>query len=625
MLYKLNGEETFKSQNITLMKIDNKDIEPEIFFKVISWEKQYKKTTSEVSNAIIKQNSQLIRNAAREVVKMPLYRKVEVVLLSCVVGPKGKVAMFVPRLIKTPECDELNFLPYFDSLKDLRKFEERLPEFKQVYRKITLKPYLMKTQRKELDSNAFTEFLMRKYLDEYGLDTERIKTLAAIIDKEPSSIEDYLKLLKERIESHKKNNASEIGIIGKYNKGLFCNICYVYACNVHTSRVGGKEVKSSLDLENYEWPRVNIFLGKRSAEAKSFLKNRLLVSHRSKKSAKNFKCVNEEYCYRNKITNTNTLTEAQLHLLLELLKLNVPNPCFLAYLINDSNKCNAINEYLNENAYLLRDRNYANIKTIKEEVKPLYTTQYFYHKTPGGSEYIPCGHKTMCNSTETCSCAKSRGHCEKFCICKDYCPRLFIGCNCIEGSECNRRSCKCFVNNRECDPDLCVCCSKLTLEDMKKDNKQCSNMDITLNRKKRIVVGTSTICNGYGMYAAEDIGKDEFICEYLGELIGSEEGKRRTLMNSVMGMTYLFDFTENKLVDALTVGSKMRYANHASHGMENSFAKIIYVNGISRIGLFALKQIKKGSEIFFDYRLRNEMDWQKKYDLTRRLSEKSIE
>jgi len=42
--------------------------------------------------------------------------------------------------------------------------------------------------------------------------------------------------------------------------------------------------------------------------------------------------------------------------------------------------------------------------------------------------------------------------------------------------------------------------------------------------------------------------------------------------------------------------------NHSSYGYENCYAKQFFSRGLYKIGLFATRNIKKGEELFFDYK-----------------------
>eukprot|EP00967_Tisochrysis_lutea_P078999 scaffold107884_cov29-Tisochrysis_lutea.AAC.2 len=67
-----------------------------------------------------------------------------------------------------------------------------------------------------------------------------------------------------------------------------------------------------------------------------------------------------------------------------------------------------------------------------------------------------CSHSGPCDSSNpACTCIHSANFCEVFCSCGPLCRNRWTGCKCRK--ECRTAVCPCWVANRECDPDICVC------------------------------------------------------------------------------------------------------------------------------------------------------------------------
>lgn len=133
----------------------------------------------------------------------------------------------------------------------------------------------------------------------------------------------------------------------------------------------------------------------------------------------------------------------------------------------------------------------------------------------------------------------------------------------------------------------------------------CKNRAMQLNQEKKTIVCESKIA-GYGLFAGEDIPKDSFVIEYVGELVSHAEAERRGCFYDIKKCSYLFDLcneSERKTlaIDAANMGNGSRFINHSVR-KANLRAKVMQVNGRKKIGFYATKDIKTGQEMFFDYK-----------------------
>ncbi|CAK7220101.1 hypothetical protein SEUCBS140593_004119 [Sporothrix eucalyptigena] len=237
----------------------------------------------------------------------------------------------------------------------------------------------------------------------------------------------------------------------------------------------------------------------------------------------------------------------------------------------------------------------------------------------------PCNHDGPCTAARGCPCVEAKLLCERFCRCTaESCAFKFTGCACHgSGKTCYMRQkegkpCICVQLNRECDPVLCGGCGARERADPEnRDNDElhatgCQNVSLQRGKSKAVVLGQSQLQGcGYGLFTAEDIGADEFIIEYIGELITHDEGVRREarrgdFFDQGANASYLFTLLEQDgiWVDAAIYGNLSRYINHASESDKrgcNITPKILYVNGEFRIRFTAMRDIKAGEELFFNY------------------------
>ncbi|OAQ98494.1 hypothetical protein LLEC1_04873 [Akanthomyces lecanii] len=235
----------------------------------------------------------------------------------------------------------------------------------------------------------------------------------------------------------------------------------------------------------------------------------------------------------------------------------------------------------------------------------------------------PCSHEGAC-TPQVCSCAKMGVLCEKWCRCTaDTCSYKFTGCPChATGQSCQAKQkekpCICVQLNRECDPALCGSCGVLERADPYNAESYiphetgCQNCELQRGCSKKLLLGQSQLDGvGYGLFTAEDIAQDDFVIEYVGELITHDEGVRREarrgdVFDEDSNISYVFTLLEDEgiWVDAATYGNLSRYINHASEHDRtgsNITPRILYVNGEYRIKFTALRDIRAGEELFFNY------------------------
>ncbi|KAG2492942.1 hypothetical protein HYH03_008850 [Edaphochlamys debaryana] len=211
-------------------------------------------------------------------------------------------------------------------------------------------------------------------------------------------------------------------------------------------------------------------------------------------------------------------------------------------------------------------------------------------------EYQPCTCMGKCKAD--CPCVRAHNFCEKFCACSPACKERFKGCNCKSG--CKNNQCPCSAAGRECDPDLCCGCAP-TLEGRAEPGRECHNMRLRMRQHAHVVLGTSDIPGaGWGLFAAQHVSKNGFLGEYTGDLITQDEANRRGSVYDHMNNSYLFNLNTEWVVDAKFRGNKLRCANHSHEPVAK--AKVLLVDGESRIAIFADKPVYPGMEITYDYR-----------------------
>ncbi|XP_035234563.1 histone-lysine N-methyltransferase NSD3-like isoform X1 [Anguilla anguilla] len=108
---------------------------------------------------------------------------------------------------------------------------------------------------------------------------------------------------------------------------------------------------------------------------------------------------------------------------------------------------------------------------------------------------------------------------------------------------------------------------------------------------------------GWGLKTKQDLKKGDFVTEYVGELIDSEECRQRIKHAHENHVTnfYMLTLTKDRVIDAGPKGNFSRFMNHSCS--PNCETQKWTVNGDVRIGLFTLCDIEAETELTFNYNL----------------------
>lgn len=138
----------------------------------------------------------------------------------------------------------------------------------------------------------------------------------------------------------------------------------------------------------------------------------------------------------------------------------------------------------------------------------------------------------------------------------------------------------------------------------------CVNRIVQHGRKVKLAIFRTCNGCGWGVKTLQKIRKGEFVMEYVGEVITNEEAEKRGLVYDAEGRTYLFDLDYNDgdcpfTVDAALHGNVSHFMNHSCD--PNLAVYGVWINTLDprlpRIAFFANRDVAKGEELTFDYKM----------------------
>ncbi|GFR00914.1 histone-lysine N-methyltransferase SUV39H2, partial [Trichonephila clavata] len=143
-----------------------------------------------------------------------------------------------------------------------------------------------------------------------------------------------------------------------------------------------------------------------------------------------------------------------------------------------------------------------------------------------------------------------------------------------------------------------------------KCGKDCINRVVQNGQHVKVAIFRTSNGCGWGLKTLETIQKDQFVLEYLGEILTSEEAELRGNIYDYVGRSYLFDLDYGEenckyTVDAGHFGNASHFINHSCDPNLHVFA--VWINQqdphLPRLAFFAKRKINRGEELTFDYKM----------------------
>ncbi|XP_048857089.1 histone-lysine N-methyltransferase ASH1L-like isoform X1 [Brienomyrus brachyistius] len=165
-------------------------------------------------------------------------------------------------------------------------------------------------------------------------------------------------------------------------------------------------------------------------------------------------------------------------------------------------------------------------------------------------------------------------------------------CNCKLPQDPSEKGCTEDCLNRmifaECSPSTCPC------------EEHCENQRVQRHEWVQCLERFRAEGKGWGIRTKEPLRSGQFIIEYLGEVVSEQEFRNRMIEQySSHNDHYCLNLDSGMVIDSYRMGNEARFINHSCE--PNCEMQKWSVNGVYRIGLFALKDMSSGTELTYDY------------------------
>ncbi|WFD19871.1 [histone H3]-lysine(4) N-trimethyltransferase [Malassezia caprae] len=181
---------------------------------------------------------------------------------------------------------------------------------------------------------------------------------------------------------------------------------------------------------------------------------------------------------------------------------------------------------------------------------------------------------------QTSRIGRTRGQDDPMCDCSpEYGPSM----SCTDESGCINR-----LTQVECLPGVCRC------------GDQCANQRFQKHQYALVDI-IETPSKGFGLRAKAPLAKDDFVYEYIGEIINHETFLRRMAQYKEEKIVhfYFMMLQRDEYIDATKRGGRGRLINHSCN--PNCYVSKWHVGRHVRMGIFAKRAILAGEELTFNY------------------------
>ncbi|KIW24817.1 uncharacterized protein PV07_10507 [Cladophialophora immunda] len=160
-------------------------------------------------------------------------------------------------------------------------------------------------------------------------------------------------------------------------------------------------------------------------------------------------------------------------------------------------------------------------------------------------------------------------------------------CSCKD-QPCDEHTC---VNRASCIECTADCPSRERCENRRFSKRQYADLSVIYQGDK-----------GYGLRTDASLRSQQFIIEYVGEVISEEVYLRRREQYREEGNEhdYFMFLQKGEYIDAQKRGNLSRFCNHSCS--PNCYVELWHVEGKVRAGIFAARDIEAGEELVFDYK-----------------------